>query len=51
VAGTVLTIAQLLQKYYFMSDPVRSPPCASQSPLGTLTTGQNQTFPQLKPLP
>ncbi len=50
VAGTVLTIAQLLQKYYFTSDP-SGPRCTSQSPLGTLTTGQNQTFPQLKPLP
>jgi phospholipid/cholesterol/gamma-HCH transport system substrate-binding protein len=50
VAGTVLTIAQLLQQYYFTSNP-SGPRCTSQSPLGTLTTGQNQTFPQLQPLP
>jgi phospholipid/cholesterol/gamma-HCH transport system substrate-binding protein len=50
VAGTVLTIAQLLQKYYFTSDP-SGPPCQGQSPLGPLTTGQIQTFPHLQPLP
>jgi len=50
VAGTVLTIAQLLQQYYFTSNP-SGPRCTSQSPLGTLTTGQNQTFPHLQPLP
>jgi phospholipid/cholesterol/gamma-HCH transport system substrate-binding protein len=50
VAGSVLTLAQLLQKYYFTSNP-SGPRCTSQSPLGTLTTGQNQTFPHLQPLP
>jgi phospholipid/cholesterol/gamma-HCH transport system substrate-binding protein len=50
VAGTVLTIAQLLQKYYFTSDP-SGPRCVAQSPLARLTTGGSQTFPQLKPLP
>jgi virulence factor Mce-like protein len=50
VAGTVLTIAQLLQQYYFTSNP-SGPRCAQQSPLGTLTTGQDQTFPHLQPLP
>src|SRR5262249_51921281 len=50
VAGTVLTIAQLLQDYYFTSDP-SGPPCNEESPLGTLTTGQIQSFPHLKPLP
>ena len=50
VAGTVLTIAQLVQQYYFTSDP-SGPPCQGQSPLGTLTTGQIQTFPHLQPLP
>ena len=50
VAGSVLTLAQLLQKYYFTSNP-SGPRCTSQSPLGKLTTGQNQTFPHLQPLP
>jgi phospholipid/cholesterol/gamma-HCH transport system substrate-binding protein len=50
VAGNVLTIAQLLQKYYFTSNP-SGPRCTSQSPLGTLTTGQDQSFPHLQPLP
>jgi virulence factor Mce-like protein len=50
VTGTVLTIAQLLEQYYFTSNP-NGPSCKAQSPLGTLTTGQNQSFPQLQALP
>ncbi len=50
VLGQVLTVAQLLQDYYFTSDP-SGPPCTGQSPLGRLTTGQNQSFPQLQALP
>ncbi|MGI8713582.1 MAG: MlaD family protein [Solirubrobacteraceae bacterium] len=50
VTGTVLTIAQLLQQYYFTSDP-SGPPCVAQSPLASLTTGGSQTFPHLQPLP
>ena len=50
VAGTGLTIAQLLQQYYFTSDP-SGPRCAAQGPLGSLTTGQVQSFPHLQPLP
>jgi virulence factor Mce-like protein len=50
VAGTVLTTAQLLQKFYFTANP-SGPPCKGQSPLGTLTTGQLFSFPHLKPLP
>jgi phospholipid/cholesterol/gamma-HCH transport system substrate-binding protein len=50
VTGTVLTLEQLLQKYYYTSTP-GGPPCRAQPPLGTLTTGQDQAFPQLQPLP
>ena len=50
VAGTVLTIAQLVQKYYFTVDP-SGPPCRAQARLGSLTTGQLQSFPHLKALP
>lgn len=50
VTGQVLTIAQLLQRYYFTSDP-GGPPCVAQAPLGALTTGQPQSFPRLKALP
>jgi virulence factor Mce-like protein len=50
VAGTVLTLAQLVQKYYYTSTP-GGPPCKGQRPLGTLTTGQDQAFPHLQPLP
>jgi virulence factor Mce-like protein len=50
VTGTVLTLAQLVQKYYYTSDP-SGPPCRPQPPLGSLTTGQLQSFPHLQPLP
>ena len=50
VAGTVLTIAQLLQKYYYTSNP-GGPPCTAQPGLGNLTTGQAQAFPHLQALP
>jgi phospholipid/cholesterol/gamma-HCH transport system substrate-binding protein len=50
VTGTVLTLAQLLAKYYFTSTP-GGPPCKAQAPLGILTTGQNQAFPHLQALP
>ena len=50
VTTTVLTLAQLLSQYYYTSTP-DGPPCSAQAPLGTLTTGQAQSFPQLKPLP
>ena len=50
VAGTVLTVAQLLQKYYFTADP-SGPACTAQTPLGRQTSGQDQIFPSLKPLP
>jgi virulence factor Mce-like protein len=50
VTGTVLTLAQLVAKYYFTSQP-GGPPCKAQPPLGSTTTGSNQTFPHLQPLP
>jgi virulence factor Mce-like protein len=50
VTGTVLTLAQLVQEYYYTSDP-GGPPCTAQRPLGLQTTGQDQAFPQLQPLP
>jgi len=50
VTGTVLTLAQLLQEYYYTSDP-SGPPCTAQRSLGAQTTGQDQAFPQLQPLP
>jgi phospholipid/cholesterol/gamma-HCH transport system substrate-binding protein len=50
VTGTVLTIAQLLQEYYFTSDP-SGPRCSAQPSLARSTTGQSQAFPHLQPLP
>ena len=50
VTGTVLTLAQLVAKYYYTAQP-GGPPCKAQPPLGSTTTGQNQTFPNLQPLP
>jgi phospholipid/cholesterol/gamma-HCH transport system substrate-binding protein len=50
VAGTVLTLAQLVAQYYYTSSP-GGPACKAQAPLGTATTGQDQSFPHLQPLP
>jgi phospholipid/cholesterol/gamma-HCH transport system substrate-binding protein len=50
VTGTVLTLAQLVAKYYYTSQP-GGPPCKAQAPLGSTTTGSEQTFPHLQPLP
>jgi phospholipid/cholesterol/gamma-HCH transport system substrate-binding protein len=50
VAGNVLTLAQLVQQYYYTITP-GGPPCKAQPPLGAQTTDQNQSFPQLQPLP
>src|SRR6202012_6224643 len=50
VAGTVLTLAQLVATYYYTPTP-GGPPCKAQAPLGSTTAGQNQTFPHLQPLP
>ncbi|MFZ0040398.1 MAG: MlaD family protein [Solirubrobacteraceae bacterium] len=50
VAGQVLTVAQVLQKFYFTSNP-SGPTCKGQPALGSLTTGSDQTFPHLHALP
>jgi len=50
VAGTVLTIASLVQDYYITADP-SGPACKAQAPLGKQTTGQDQAFPTLSALP
>lgn len=50
VAGTVLTIAQLVERYYVTADP-SGPACKAQTPLGRRTTGLNQQFPALKRVP
>jgi phospholipid/cholesterol/gamma-HCH transport system substrate-binding protein len=50
VAGTVLTIASLVQDYYITADP-SGPACNAQAPLGRTTTGQDQAFPTLSALP
>jgi hypothetical protein len=50
VAGTVLTIASIVQDYYITADP-SGPACKAQAPLGRATTGQDQSFPTLSALP
>ncbi len=43
-------LAGILSDSYYTSQP-GGPPCVSQPPLGTLTTGQLQSFPHLTALP
>jgi len=43
-------LAQVLRSAYFTSSP-GGPACKSQAPLGGLTTGQQQEFPHLNPIP
>jgi hypothetical protein len=50
VAGTVLTLAQLVSQYYYTATP-GGPPCKAQPALGSATAHQNQSFPHLQPLP
>ncbi len=50
VGPLVLTEQQLVQQYYFTSDP-SGPACKDQGSLGIVTTGQAQTFPHLQPRP
>ncbi len=50
VAGTVLTLGQLVQQYYYTANP-SGPACHAQEPLGKATTGQPSTFPHLTALP
>ena len=43
-------LAQTLSTYYYTQDS-GGPPCIGQTPLGAQTTGQQQAFPHLTPLP
>jgi virulence factor Mce-like protein len=43
-------LAAVLRSVYYTSNP-GGPPCTSQPPLGTVTTGQLQSFPHLTALP
>jgi virulence factor Mce-like protein len=43
-------LVQILQDVYYTARP-EGPTCKAQGLLAPLTTGQNQAFPQLKPLP
>lgn len=43
-------LASILASVYYTTQP-GGPPCKAQPPLGTLTTGQIQSFPHLTPLP
>ncbi len=43
-------LAAALQSVYFTSNP-GGPPCTAQGLLGASTTGQQQAFPHLQPLP
>ncbi len=43
-------LVAFLQDVYYTQTP-GGPPCKAQAPLGQLTTGQQQTFPTLNPLP
>jgi phospholipid/cholesterol/gamma-HCH transport system substrate-binding protein len=50
VGNSVLTLQQVVQQYYFTSNP-SGPACKPQAQLGNVTTGQTQSFPHLKPRP
>ena len=50
VAGTMLTVRQLVQDYFYTANP-SGPSCRGQASLGKATTGQSSSFPTLKPLP
>jgi len=43
-------LAAVLSSTYYTADP-SGPPCKAQQPLGGVTTGQLQAFPQLQPIP
>jgi virulence factor Mce-like protein len=49
IAGEMLTLGEVVRTFFITSDP-SGPPCTAQAPLGKQTTGQNATFPSLKPL-
>jgi phospholipid/cholesterol/gamma-HCH transport system substrate-binding protein len=44
------SLAAILRSTYYTSTP-GGPPCKGQAPLGAATTGQQQAFPHLQPLP
>ncbi|MBV9335617.1 MAG: MCE family protein [Solirubrobacterales bacterium] len=44
------SLAAVLGSTYYTADP-SGPPCMAQEPLGEVTTGQRQAFPQLQPIP
>jgi phospholipid/cholesterol/gamma-HCH transport system substrate-binding protein len=48
VGKDVLTLQQVVQQYYFTSNPA-GPTCRAQGSLGEATTGQAQSFPHLQP--
>jgi phospholipid/cholesterol/gamma-HCH transport system substrate-binding protein len=50
VGKGVLTLQQVVQQYYFTSNP-SGPACRQQAQLGNATTGRMQSFPHLKPRP
>jgi phospholipid/cholesterol/gamma-HCH transport system substrate-binding protein len=50
LGASVLTLQQVVQQYYFTDDP-SGPACTQQGALGTVTTGQMQSFPHLQPHP
>jgi hypothetical protein len=50
LGASVLTLQQVVQQYYFTDDP-SGPACRQQGALGTVTTGQMQSFPHLQPHP
>jgi phospholipid/cholesterol/gamma-HCH transport system substrate-binding protein len=43
-------LVAILEGVYYTKTP-GGPPCKAQAPLGEVTTGQQQAFPRLKPLP
>jgi phospholipid/cholesterol/gamma-HCH transport system substrate-binding protein len=43
-------LVAILEGVYYTKTP-GGPPCKAQNPLGEVTTGQQQAFPRLKPLP
>jgi phospholipid/cholesterol/gamma-HCH transport system substrate-binding protein len=44
------SLAAVLSSTYYTADP-SGPPCKAQAPLGQVTTGQLQAFPQLQAIP
>jgi hypothetical protein len=51
LASTISADLQaVIKTFYYTSDP-GGPPCVAQPALGGLTTGQQQAFPHLTPLP